>query len=162
MSLPTAPTAAPSSTPLSTKSAQWTIEIVKRSDTVRGFVVLPRRWVVECTLAWLNRNRRLAKDFETSLQKCPYLAIPCQRQATHATSRQDAATPGCNLSLTLRLRELRLHGARLSFSRRGATKRSRRGRVSRGCLCQMDVSLSVGLDCSAAQDVRGQPPGALA
>ena len=50
------------------KIGQWTIEIVKRSDTVRGFVVLPRRWVVERTLAWLNRNRRLAKDFETSLQ----------------------------------------------------------------------------------------------
>ena len=50
------------------KIGQWIIEIVKRSDTVRGFVVLPRRWVVERTLAWLNRNRRLAKDFETSLQ----------------------------------------------------------------------------------------------
>jgi len=71
--------------------------------TVRGFVVLPRRWVVERTLAWLNRNRRLTKDFETSLQSA-YLAIPCQRQATHATSRQDAATPGCNMSLTLRER----------------------------------------------------------
>jgi transposase len=40
----------------------WTIEIVKRSD--QGFVILPRRWVVERTLAWLSRNRRLAKDFE--------------------------------------------------------------------------------------------------
>jgi transposase len=40
------------------------IEIVKRSDTVKGFVVLPRRWVVERTFAWLNRCRRLAKDFE--------------------------------------------------------------------------------------------------
>jgi len=50
------------------KIGHWTIEIVKRSDTVRGFVVLSRRWVVERTLAWLNRNRRLAKDFETSLQ----------------------------------------------------------------------------------------------
>jgi len=40
------------------------IEIVKRSDTATGFVVLPRRWVVERTFAWLNRCRRLAKDFE--------------------------------------------------------------------------------------------------
>jgi transposase len=47
---------------------QWTIEIVKRCDTATGFVVLPRRWVVERTLAWLNRNRRLAKDFEASLE----------------------------------------------------------------------------------------------
>jgi transposase len=39
-------------------------EIVKRSDTVHGFVVLPRRWGVERTIGWLNRCRRLAKDFE--------------------------------------------------------------------------------------------------
>lgn len=46
---------------------EWTIEIVKRSDTAKGFVILPRRWVVERTLAWLNRNRRLAKDFEQTI-----------------------------------------------------------------------------------------------
>jgi transposase len=50
------------------KLGNWTIEIVKRSDAARGFVVLPRRWVVERTLAWLNRNRRLAKDFEASIE----------------------------------------------------------------------------------------------
>ena len=50
------------------KLGKWTIEIVKRSDAARGFVVLPRRWVVERTLAWLNRNRRLAKDFEASIE----------------------------------------------------------------------------------------------
>jgi transposase len=39
-------------------------EIVKRSDDMKGFVVLPRRWVVERTFSWFGRNRRLAKDFE--------------------------------------------------------------------------------------------------
>ena len=46
----------------------WTLEIIKRSDTAKGFVLLPRRWVVERTFAWFGRNRRLAKDFETSLE----------------------------------------------------------------------------------------------
>ena len=46
---------------------KWTIQIVKRSDTAQGFEVIPRRWVVERTFAWLNRCRRLAKDFEASI-----------------------------------------------------------------------------------------------
>jgi transposase len=42
------------------------VSVVKRSDrAVKGFVVLPKRWIVERTLGWLNRSRRLAKDFET-------------------------------------------------------------------------------------------------
>ncbi len=46
---------------------KWTVQIVKRSDAAKGFEVIPRRWVVERTLAWLNRNRRLAKDFEQTI-----------------------------------------------------------------------------------------------
>ena len=46
------------------KFAQLETEIVKRSDCAKGFVVLPRRWIVERTIAWLNRCRRLAKDWE--------------------------------------------------------------------------------------------------
>ena len=38
------------------------IEIVRRSDQVKGFVVLPKRWIVERSIGWLNRCRRLAKD----------------------------------------------------------------------------------------------------
>lgn len=41
------------------------LEIVKRTDDVEGFVVLPRRWVVERTFAWLLSSRRLARDYET-------------------------------------------------------------------------------------------------
>jgi len=41
----------------------WTVEIIKRSDSAKGFEVLPRRWVVERTFAWLGRCRRLAKDW---------------------------------------------------------------------------------------------------
>src|SRR6516162_7663689 len=39
-------------------------EIVRRSDHAKGFVRLPKRWIVERTIAWLNRCRRLAKDWE--------------------------------------------------------------------------------------------------
>jgi len=43
---------------------QVDVEIVKRSDAAKGFVVLPKRWVVERTFAWFGRCRRLAKDWE--------------------------------------------------------------------------------------------------
>jgi len=46
---------------------KWTLEIIKRSDKATGFEVLPRRWVVERTFAWINRCRRLAKDFEATI-----------------------------------------------------------------------------------------------
>ena len=48
---------------------QVNVEIVKRSDHAKGFVVLPRRWVVKRTFAWLGRCRRLAKDWENLNRK---------------------------------------------------------------------------------------------
>jgi putative transposase len=42
----------------------WVLEIVKRPKGQKGFVVLPRRWVVERTIGWLGRYRRLSKDYE--------------------------------------------------------------------------------------------------
>ena len=43
---------------------QLKTDIIKRADQAKGFVVLPRRWVVERTIAWLNRCRRFAKDYQ--------------------------------------------------------------------------------------------------
>jgi putative transposase len=42
----------------------WVLETIKRSDTAKGFVLLPKRWVVERTWGWLNWSRRLSKDYE--------------------------------------------------------------------------------------------------
>ena len=42
----------------------WTLEIVKRSDDLKGFKLLPKRWIVERTFGWLNFSRRLSKDYE--------------------------------------------------------------------------------------------------
>ncbi len=46
----------------------WVLEIVKRPPEAKGFVLLPRRWVVERTFAWLSRYRRLSKDYEETTQ----------------------------------------------------------------------------------------------
>jgi transposase len=46
----------------------WSLEIIKRPSAANGFVVLARRWVVERTFAWLGRCRRLAKDFESTIE----------------------------------------------------------------------------------------------
>jgi putative transposase len=45
---------------------QWTLEIVKRTE--KGFAVLPKRWIVERTFAWLGKYRRLSKDYETLIE----------------------------------------------------------------------------------------------
>ena len=68
-------------------TGDWTIEIIKRSDTAKGFDLLPRRWGVGRTLARLNRNRRRAKDFETTIASAwPFCA--CVQRMTRRTARQ--------------------------------------------------------------------------
>jgi transposase len=48
------------------EASEIRLSVVKRSDReVKGFIVLPKRWIVERTFGWANRARRLAKDFET-------------------------------------------------------------------------------------------------
>ena len=44
------------------------IEVVRKADNQVGFAVIARRWVVERFFAWINRNRRLAKDFEATIE----------------------------------------------------------------------------------------------
>lgn len=50
------------------RMCHWTMEIVRRREGVKGFEVLPRRWVVERTFGWLGRYRRLSKDYEQLAQ----------------------------------------------------------------------------------------------
>jgi transposase len=67
---------------------RWTVQIVKRSDTAEGFEVLPRRWVVERTFAWLNRCRRLSKDWEKSIASAEtWILIAHIRRVTRHLAR---------------------------------------------------------------------------
>lgn len=67
---------------------KWTIDIIKRSDRAKGFEVLPRRWVVERTFAWLGRCRRLAKDWEKSIaSSTAWALIALIRMLTRRTAR---------------------------------------------------------------------------
>ena len=67
---------------------RWTVQIVKRSDAAEGFEILPRRWVVERTLAWLGRCRRLSKDWEKSIASAEaWLLIAHIRRVTRLLAR---------------------------------------------------------------------------
>ena len=46
------------------KTGKWTLGIVRREPGTKGFAVLPKRWIVERTLSWIRRNRRVARDLE--------------------------------------------------------------------------------------------------
>lgn len=68
---------------------RWTVQIVKRSDSAEGFEVLPRRWVVERTFAWLGRCRRLAKDWEKTHRERRGLDPHCPYQTDEPQSRNE-------------------------------------------------------------------------
>ena len=63
------------------------VEIVRKNPDQVGFAVQPRRWVVERFFAWIGRNRRLAKDFEATLEFRPSLPLRRLHHAAHPTAR---------------------------------------------------------------------------
>ena len=70
------------------KLGRWTFEIVTRSNAAKGFEVLPRRWVVERTFAWLGRCRRLAKDWENTIASAEtWLLVAHIRRVTRLLAR---------------------------------------------------------------------------
>src|SRR5215510_8591808 len=73
------------------RTGAWRLQIVKRSDAA-GFEVLPKRWIVERTFAWISRNRRLARDFEryaitvAAFVRLAMIRIMLRRLAANASS----------------------------------------------------------------------------
>jgi transposase len=73
------------------RTGAWRLQIVKRSD-IAGFEVLPKRWIVERTFAWISRNRRLARDFEryattvVAFVRLAMIRIMLRRLAANASS----------------------------------------------------------------------------
>jgi transposase len=64
------------------------IEIVKRPDASSGFIVLPRRWVVERTFSWFGRNRRLARDYENLADTLvAFITLACIQFAVRRLAR---------------------------------------------------------------------------
>ncbi|TRU08434.1 MAG: hypothetical protein EWV58_20950 [Microcystis aeruginosa Ma_MB_F_20061100_S19] len=73
----------------------WALEVVKRSDDQKGFVLLPKRWVVERTYAWLGCFRRLSKDHEylpTTSEAMIYAAMVHLMLRRLAPAKSDSTT----------------------------------------------------------------------
>jgi len=78
------------------RSGNWRVEIVKRPDVQKGFAVIAKRWIVERTLAWISKNRRLARDFEnltrtaTAPVRLTMIKLMVRRLARTSTFRTDS------------------------------------------------------------------------
>ena len=101
------------------------VEIVKRSDRANGFVVLPKRWIVERSIAWLNRCRRLAKDWENRNRK----ALAFLRLASTACSENSAIQHELVGEVLVVMRDLAREGMtmvivthEMGFAREAATR----------------------------------------
>ena len=77
------------------------LKIVKRGDDIKGFVVLPRRWVVERTFSWFGRNRRLAKDFENLADTLATYRDPRLHPACPAAACQGAGPDAGRIAPTM-------------------------------------------------------------
>ena len=82
------------------KSPGLRLEIVKRTGDVKGFVVLPRRWVVERTFSWFGRNRRLAKDYENLADTlAAFVTLAAIQFAIRRLARMSALSSGSDQEL---------------------------------------------------------------
>jgi transposase len=99
----------PKATAAAARTGTWKIEIVKRLDTAVGFEVVPKRWIVERTIAWISRFRRLARDFERyartiaafmgGSRKLPGAVRSQMRKSAHPAPRRSATTASTTLEL---------------------------------------------------------------
>ena len=73
--------------------ADMLLEIVKRPDAVKGFKLLPKRWIVERTFGWLGRCRRLGKDYECLTRAhCGFVMLAMIRLMLRRLARPAPAT----------------------------------------------------------------------
>ena len=91
------------------KLAGWLFKVVERPKGAKGFVLLPRRWVVERTFAWLGRYRRLSKDYEQ-------LPETSEAMIYAAMVRQTAGSTSCYRPVELLRHALRVPANRLLLS----------------------------------------------
>lgn len=94
-----------------TEATNILVEIVRKQPDQIGFVVLPRRWVVERFFAWINRNRRLAKDFEAKITSaatflCAASAMLLICRLARSSSVSKPTLRGARMGRELVLREL--------------------------------------------------------
>lgn len=95
------------------RMGKWTIQIVKRSDKAKGFEVIPRRWVVERTFAWLSRKPQARQGLRADSRKRNRLALHRLHPASRQTNRKSLTSIAIFVGQTLRNSEGRRAGLRI-------------------------------------------------